>query len=275
MERIAVLMTCFNRRLHTLSSLANLKSILAEAHVYLVDDNSTDGTKRAISAEYPEVTIIHGTGDLFWNRGMNLAWEKASKNAYNFYLWLNDDVILYDDAIKELMTCSSENLHKAIISGIIENKEKNQILYGGSDKNGLIQPNGKMNPIKSLNGNVVLVPKYVFEKLGNLDPIYHHDLGDVDYGLRAQKLGIKVLTTRKPVAEGTKNNIIRVRRNGVSIKERFKNLYSPLGSPPSINFYYRKIHFGILNAIAFVIFLYIINILPDSIVHAIWGPKYK
>lgn len=59
-----------------------------------------------------------------------------------------------------------------------------------------------------MNGNVVLVPKSVVDKIGIINPIYHHDLGDVDYGLTAQENGIKVYATRIPIASGYSNNFV-------------------------------------------------------------------
>ena len=52
-------------------------------------------------------------------------------------------------------------------------------------------------------------------------------------------------------------------------------LYSPLGSNPRINFYFRKKHFGIIKAITFIIYLFVLNILPDKIINFFWGDTYK
>ena len=108
-----------------------------------------------------------------------------------------------------------------------------------------------------------------------MDPKLHHDLGDVDYGLSAIEHGIAVYTTRRPVAAGYSNDFCRVRKWGVSLKQRLQKLNSPLGSPPSINFYFRKKHFGLLNACVYWCYLYVLNILPDWIVEVIWGDAYK
>jgi GT2 family glycosyltransferase len=125
-----------------------------------------------------------------------------------------------------------------------------------------------------MNGNVVLVPKSVMDKIGILDPVFHHDLGDVDYGLRAIKAGIKVFSTRKAIALGYSNHFCRVRKWNTSLINRFKRLYSPLGSPPKTNFYFRKKHFGIINAYVYWIYLHMINILSDKMATIIWGDLY-
>lgn len=274
--KIAALLTCFNRREKTIHCLRSLFNILPECNVYLVDDQSTDGTKEIVNKEFPQVHIIMGTGNLFWSRGMYTAWKEAIKGNYDYYLWLNDDIELYPFFFKELMECQLLNNSHCIISGLIENFNKSKILYGGSDSHKrLIQPNKEIQEIKFMNGNVVLVPKSVVNKIGIIDPLYHHDLGDVDYGLRALKNGIKVYATRIPIASGYSNNFCRIRKWGVSLRERFRRLYSPLGSNPTINFYFRKKHFGIVKASMFITYVFILNILPDKIIEKIWGDKYK
>jgi len=275
MNKIAVLVTSYNRKLKTLRCIENLFRIKKDIDIYLVDDYSTDGTGDAISKQFPKVNLIKGSGNLFWNRGMHLAWEKATQKKYDFFLWLNDDVILYENCFTELLDCSKLASNKAIISGIIESQDKTNILYGGTDKQGnLLEPNGNMQKITNMNGNVVLVPKSVFEVLGNLDATFHHDLGDVDYGLRAQEKGIPVYTTRVSIASGEKNNFCRVRLWNSTLLKRFQTLYSPLGSPPSINFYFRRKHFGFFNAMNYYIYLHIINVIPDWMIKFCFGSKY-
>ena len=275
MNRIAVLLTCFNRKQKTINCLTHLFKLKSDLDVYLVDDGSTDGTSKAVLNEFPQVNLINGSGNLFWNKGMHLAWDHAAKNDYDYYLWLNDDVIIYENCLDELFSCAKLTENKAIISGIIETSDKKDILYGGYDSNkNLIKPNGQLNSVRNMNGNVVIVPKEVYKVLGNLDIHYHHDLGDVDYGLRAQNNGIGVFTTRVAIASGEKNDICRVRQNNTTISKRFKKLYSPLGANPKIIFYYRNKYFGFINAVCYFAFLHFINIIPDKLNKLIFGNRY-
>ena len=275
MNKIAVLLTCFNRKEKTINCLSQLFKLKSDLDVYLVDDGSTDETSKAVIEGFPQVNLISGSGNLFWNKGMYLAWEYAAKKDYDYYLWLNDDVVIYENCFDELYSCIDLTENKAIISGIIETSDKKDTLYGGFDSNKkLIKPNGKLNLIRNMNGNVVIVPKEVYKILGNLDIHYHHDLGDVDYGLRAQNNGIAVFTTRVAIASGEKNDICRVRQNNTTIIQRFKKLYSPLGANPKIIFYYRNKYFGFINAVFYFVFLHFINFIPDKLNKLIFGTRY-
>ena len=205
--KVAAILTCFNRRVKTQKCLESLFQILPDCDVFITDDGSTDGTSDMIHQCFPKVHVIPGPGNLFWSRGMFTAWKEAVKGNYNYYLWLNDDIELYPDFFAELMACNQLEGNTSIITGLIENFEKTEILYGGSDENkNLIQANNFPQKVTHMNGNVVLIPQNVVNSIGIMDPKLHHDLGDVDYGLTAIEHGIGVYTTRKPIAAGYKND---------------------------------------------------------------------
>ena len=270
MVTLAVLITCHNRKDTTLSCLGKLFSIRKDIDVYCVDDDSTDGTADAIREEFPQVNLIHGDGNLFWSRGMRKAWMEAAKNKdYDFYFWLNDDLLLYDCCFDEMLECSGNMEHKAVIAGLIQETTTKQVIYGGYDKSKhLIPANGELNEIFRLNGNFVLVPQYVFEKNGMFDPVYHHDLGDVAYGCETHKNGLHVCTSRRYIGctdAALQSRNTRIRLSGVSVVKRFKKLYSPLGSNPFITFHFLSRYEGVAKAVVFFVYVHTINLLPDCI----------
>ena len=268
MNNIAVLITCHNRKNVTLTCLKRLLLMQNNIDVFCVDDNSNDGTFEAIQIQYPNIRLIKGSGNLFWCRGMRLAWLEASKTySYDYYIWLNDDMILYDNSFEEIMECSQIYNNQAIISGLVQEESTGDAIYGGfNERQQIIIANGLNNNIYRLNGNFVLIPKYVFDRLGYFDNIYHHDIGDVDYGLMAQSAGIPVVSTRIYIGStkaDLKRKSLRIRRYGVNIISRFKTLYAPLGAPPSIHYYFIRKHKGLIPAVAYYLYLHVINILPD------------
>jgi GT2 family glycosyltransferase len=266
----AVLITCFNRRDKTLNCLKALYDcLLPEGHaidVYLVDDGCTDGTGEAVAQQFPRVNIIRGTGNLFWNRGMYLAWETAAKSKnYDFYLWLNDDAFLYAHAIKELFfTFNAVGGNDVVVCASLQSPATKKATYGGLGKNGLLVPDGTYQECVTVNGNCVLIPRSVFQKTGNLDDCFHHAIGDFDYGYRAGKAGAKIYTTSHFVGTCEENPTLpKWCIKEVPLLKRIKILYSPLGYAEPVSFFiYEKRHLGFSVAMKHFVTIHIRLIFP-------------
>ncbi len=254
-KEIAVLLTVHNRKDKTLSCLSRLyNQLLPEEHeleVFLTDDGSTDGTSNAVKEQYPLVHIVQGDGNLYWNRGMHKAWEFASnKKKFDYYLWLNDDTHLFKDAIIKLCKCSKQHQDKSIIVGAtVDIATNKKVTYGGRIKGLVPKPNGFAIEVDYFNGNIVLVPKSVYNTLGNLDNYFTHSKGDFDYGLRAKKNGIKIFQVGEAMGECDEHEKLDIWCNpAVPMKKRWKMLHRPNGMPPKETFYLEYRHIGLLTA---------------------------
>ena len=270
MNLIAILLTCHNRKDKTVECLFSLYNIKFKEKfsfdVFLVDDNSSDGTSDIIRKNFPLVKIIKGSGKLFWNRGMHCAWENAIKlKKYDYYLWLNDDVILDPRALNTMVN-DSKIKKNSIICGVLKSKHiENTISYGGKNINGeFIIPNGIPNECKYINGNTVLVPKKIVEKIGILDPFYPHAIGDYEYGLRAIKSGFKCMITSTYIGYCEPNDSPpKWCLSETKFIDRIKSLYSPLGnSHPYYFFIYEYKYFGIMRALKHFVSIHLRVIFP-------------
>lgn len=196
--KIAILLTCHNRKDLTLQCLHNLYNQKLSGNtsfdIYLVDDGCTDGTSDAVHDKYPKTNIIRGDGTLFWNRGMYLAWDTASKqHKYDAFLWINDDTILYEDCIKRLIESSTNHNNQSIIvGGCCWENDVERLSYGGYVDNQRLKDASIEYKCNTMNGNIVFVPNSVYDKIGNLDHTFHHACGDIDYGYRATRKGIEI-----------------------------------------------------------------------------------
>ncbi len=254
MKKIAVLITVHNRREKTLQCLSNLyKQELpgeVKLDVFLTDDGCTDGTRASVIEKFPFVHIIDGDGSLFWNRGMIVAWEEAAKKDYDYYLWLNDDTFLYDGTISRLVENSINHLDKAIIVGATcAGNNKNVITYGGWKKGKVIPDVSEEYQCETFNGNIVLIPKFVYYILGTNDPRFRHSLGDTDYGLRANENNINVFQSKGLMGECDTHEHPTVWMDpSQPFKKRWKNFFAPTGNNPFEFFHFRKKHYGLLPA---------------------------
>lgn len=199
-KKVAALLTCFNRKEHTLRCLEFLyKNNIPNLSVFLVDDGSSDGTREAVTKEFSNVTILKGDGFLFWNGGMNKAFEAAIREEFSHYLWLNDDTLLYTSAWKilEESALKAQEMNPApyIIVGSTCDPKTGKLTYGGLTRKEPLKklkfhsviPGNDILPCETMNGNCVLIDAAVVERIGGLDPYFTHAIGDFDYGLRATR----------------------------------------------------------------------------------------
>lgn len=204
---IAVLMTCFNRRALTLACLEGLRGqpLFRPENLFLVDDGSSDGTGDAVRAAVPGANVIQGNGSLFWNGGMRLAWDhaKAAERKFDFYLWLNDDVAL-DSGVLDMLVDDADTVvprgGPVIVAAATTEPGQATITYGAQRRPDprkplrmmLVGPEGEPIPADTVSGNIVLVSASAERLAGNLLPDFEHIYGDLDYGLRARKLGVPI-----------------------------------------------------------------------------------
>lgn len=253
LPQIAVLMTCHNRRVKTLTSLHTVfqQTMINFAHikVFLVDDGSIDGTSEAVEKEFPEVIILKGCGNLFWNGGMRKAFEEAMKGDFDYYLWLNDDTFLFSDAIQKLLETErivNTDINMAcIITAATQDPDTKEYTYGGlkKEKHRLFfffkvtryvmqNPSSIPLPCATITGNCVLIPREVVSKVGNLCPFYSHGMGDTDYGIRAKKKGFLIYLAPGFLAfcEQNKSNA-PWRDKSLPILKRWELMRGPKGVP--------------------------------------------
>ena len=157
--------------------------------MWLVDDASPDKTGEKVKKQCPQVNVIQGTGQLFWSKGMRLAWDKAGvANDYDFYLWLNDDVRLKDEALLNMLNDFAK-VGGVIVGTFSSDETETDVSYGANSD----FPDGSLPKAGTcgMNGNMVLVPKAVYDAVGPICGKYHHQYGDYDYGWQLRKKGLE------------------------------------------------------------------------------------
>lgn len=264
MIRILGLMTCFNRKEKTINAINKLinKNSEVEFSFIIVDDNSNDDTVKSLE-KFTNVTVVNGDGNLFYSGGMRKAIEKAldSKFTYDYCLLFNDDVDFYENAIEKL----SKRGNKSIWVGPTCD-DKGELSYGGVIKTSIWRPT--FNIIKAqdnsgincdtFNANCVLIPWNIFKKVGNMDKIYSHSLGDFDYGFKAKKLGYEIKVSNEYVGICCDNPIKgNWRDDTLSRKRRLELKEDPKGLPRKEWFYYLRKNYSLITAIVYSIIPYI------------------
>ncbi len=243
--KIAILLATFNRKEKTLTCLRNLqKQRLPEGaviEVYLTDDASSDGTADAVREQFPDTTVIDGTGSLYWSGGMRSSWKAALSSDADYYLLVNDDTYLESDAILRSLQCINDYLREndtyAISVGRTKDPVSGEVTYGGYRlykrkklKHYLVPNDDKVVECDLGCANIMMVPSQIAAKIGIISDAYTHGFGDYDYTLRAKEAGFKVLIP--PGVLGTcvdDHGAKDYKSSDTRLPDRIKYLYSPTG----------------------------------------------
>ena len=242
--RLGVLMTCHNRCRQTQRCVESVLSQRSrfETPIQLVvcDDGSSDGTRDMLESYHESITVVEGGGSLYWSGGMRKAFAQAFTLDLEFYLWLNDDVVLYPGALATLLNTwfhASEAANDPIIVvGTTCDPELGRASYGGL----VTRPGRRRLNLKrvydpevalqcdTFNGNCVLISRRAASMVGNLDARFTHNMGDLDYGFRACKAGCALLVAPGYVGECSTNNGRRPWADGrLSLGARWALLTGP------------------------------------------------
>jgi len=202
---IYIIIPVFNRKDFTRNCLLSLQNqTLKEFKTIVVDDGSTDGTLKMLEKDFPEVTIVKTSGNLFWTGTINLGIVQALKENSTHILTLNNDTILSDSFI-EMMVKWIKQKPKAILGGLAIDKNTKNIVYGGaifSWIKGSITPlsystdnknNVGLKKVDHFPGRGLLIPKIVFEKIGLFNSkIFPHYMADFDFTHQAFLNGFEI-----------------------------------------------------------------------------------
>lgn len=261
-HHIAALMTSHNRRVKTLACLGALRRQQLPSHVilhvFLVDAGSTDGTPEAVAKRFPDVRLMETDANVFWNRGMSMAFAAALEEGFQSYLWLNDDTLLDDDALMKFLKTSHSDVVSttgpSIVVGCTRDPETGETTYGGVVRSSRVHPlkfqlaatSSIPQSVDTMNGNCVLIPDAVARLVGNLDSSYTHSIGDFDYGLRARRAGCSIWLVPDTVGTCARSDTVGTWQDiSLSLQDRWRKLRGPKGLPPAEWLTFARRHAGI------------------------------
>lgn len=208
---IYALLASYNRAVLTKRAVQDLFSGAKAAKIPIVvtlaDDGSTDGTVDVVSLAFPETNIIPGSGSDYWAKSMQKA-ESYVRSRFDLHvgdyiLWVNDDILLDSDAIPRLFDWAKTD-PDAIWVASMRPPDGAGVSYGGLKRSGvhplavrLETPGDAPKLVDTFNGNLVAIPKRAVDSVDGIDGNFAHALADIDYGMRARKLGEHILLAPK------------------------------------------------------------------------------
>jgi GT2 family glycosyltransferase len=200
--------------------LACLDSVIEQSgsldiQMVVVDNDSQDGTDAEVRLKFPNVKLILNNENYGFSRAVNQGLRKLDAR---YYLLLNPDTIVLDNALQKLVRFMDENPEAGICVPKVLNRDgtlqyqcrrgegrpwetfayflglarlfPQDQRFTGYLLNHL--DNEKVSEVKTVSGSCMLIRREVVEQIGYLDERYFAYQEDADYCIQARHAGWKV-----------------------------------------------------------------------------------
>ena len=213
--KIEICVATHNRKKITISCIESVQLASEDEWEVLwiiVDASSTDGTVDAIKNLGLNGKIVQAGASSYWSRSMNLAMSMVGEDT-DYVLLLNDDVQLSRDVFTRFSSEVQKHPH-AILVGQTIDPLSGMLSYGGLLRLGRhplrlnrVFAHSEEIEVDTFNGNVVLIPRSVIQKVGLIDARFEHAYGDLDYGFRAKSNDIQMIAIPGFLGTCTMNHV--------------------------------------------------------------------
>lgn len=232
--------------LQCLRSIARSETSGLSLHIIVVDDGSTDGTVEAVTAEFPEVEIVHGDGNLWYTAGTNRGIEAALKHDPDYILAINNDQVFDDKCIRSMVECAERHA-RSVVGALLLNWETPHSVFQVSPrwdvwrggfrhwyKQTVWTVPAKPWEVEIIVGNCVLYPVAVVREVGLMDEKRLVQYGDAEYTPRMKRRGWRLLIEPRARVFCKPNDPASGFRK-LPFRKQFEHLFQNPASPYSMH----------------------------------------
>ncbi len=176
--------------------------------IIVVDNASNDNSEEIIKKSFPSILWINNPLNEGFGRANNIGAQYAKGK---FLLFLNSDMLLYEETIKRCLEEISKNEGIGVLGCKLFNEDGSYQMsiyshvgqYYNVLKNNLLFDffiKKRNSEIEAVMGSFMLIPKHVFELSGGFDSDFFMYAEELDLCRRIKKLGYKIQFTEKTCA---------------------------------------------------------------------------
>lgn len=203
---LSIIIVTWNTADITLKNIQTIKKYLKNIsyEIIVADNGSSDDTVTKLKKE-GGIKIIENKENLGFGKGNNIA---ASHATGDFLLFLNSDMELIDNKLKDMLDYISKNPHIGIVGPKFLN-------INMTDQGSVFPPQSLINAIKefwfdqktfskyvpdstkpvevfSISGGAILIRRHLFNKIGGWDKRYFMYYEDLELCRQINRLGYKI-----------------------------------------------------------------------------------
>ena len=264
LKECAFIIVTYNSKNDIFDCITSIKSYHPECGIYVVDNNSVDGTKNILnSIKNINLTLLEVNSG--FAGGSNLGIKKAIKDKYKYFLLFNPDARIHANIIESLIDLSDKK--EGLVGPIILDFYSEKIQSIGGTFNPLFS-NFKISKKKIghknnfvrvdwILGAALLISKEIILKCGYLDEnFFPATFEDSTYCIEARKKGVySYIDLQSSIKHkggtssgGDKKYLLRIIKNKFYFALNYQNILFFLSTFLEISVrYFYHIFFGILK----------------------------
>lgn len=196
----------WNNAPDTLECLASLKKVTEPAYeIFVIDNGSTDDSLTKIQKAYPKHHYIHNSQNLGYAEGNNRGLRIAMDWGAQFFVILNNDVIVAPDFLSEIVKAAEQHPEAGAFgpkmyyydqpatiwyAGGSVDKKTGRCFHFGCDAS---EGYNEIRETDYICGCALAVRREVIEKVGFISPEYFLIWEEIDWCYRMRSAGYKCL----------------------------------------------------------------------------------
>lgn len=203
-KKVGVILVNYRGADDTCECIESLRnSDFPSLEVYVVDNDSADGSCEAIEARCPEAKVVPLDENVGFGGANNVGMERAFRDGCDAVLLLNNDTVVDVRMISVLAAAADEAT--VAVPLMLYFGEPDAIWYGGGHFDGFGIPRhdhfkeprssvgGEPAQVSFATGCCIFIPKPVYERVGGFDESYFLYWEDADLSLRFDQKGVRIL----------------------------------------------------------------------------------
>ena len=206
--KVFIVVLNWNGYRDTLECINSLKAVTySNYRIVLVDNDSTDGSEALLRERFPDIDIIQTGHNLGFTGGNNIGMRYALDNRTDYIILLNNDTTVHKEFVTELVSIAEADKTAGMLCPKIYFHDRPDIIWyagasfhpwlgWGRHRGYNVRDQGQFNSVEETErptGCALMVSRELCENIGLLREEYFCYCEDLDWGLRAQNAGYKIM----------------------------------------------------------------------------------
>jgi GT2 family glycosyltransferase len=263
-NKVAVILLNLNQEHHTRACINSLLEVsFPHLDIVLIDNGSLDGSGERLARDFPTIRFVRNARNVGFAEGNNIGIRLALENGADYVMLLNNDTIVHRDFIQPLLELAEADERIGVQSGkVYFHSDPKKFWYAGGLFNiekalakhrGMFEHDaGQFDRAEESDfstGCLMFFSRRALHEVGLLDPSYFIYFEDVDWCLRARRIGWRVMFNpgcviwHKVSATTTIDSpfyLYLTMRNKILMIRRHSTLFKTILSLPYLFYFYSR-----------------------------------